>query len=117
MIIAGTTGSGKSVCTNSIIMSLLYRSTPDEVKLILIDPKMVEFTTYNGIPHLLIPVVTDPRQAAGALNWGVQEMLRRYSFLLIITSGISEDIMKRRKRKVLKDFLRLLLQLMNFQTL
>lgn len=78
MIIAGTTGSGKSVCTNSIIMSLLYRSTPDEVKIILIDPKMVEFTTYNGIPHLLIPVVTDPRQAAGALNWGVQEMLRRY---------------------------------------
>lgn len=78
MIIAGTTGSGKSVCTNSIIMSILYRATPDEVKLILIDPKMVEFTTYNGIPHLLIPVVTDPRQAAGALNWGVQEMLRRY---------------------------------------
>ena len=59
-------------------MSILYRATPDEVKLILIDPKMVEFTTYNGIPHLLIPVVTDPRQAAGALNWGVQEMLRRY---------------------------------------
>lgn len=78
MIIAGTTGSGKSVCTNSIIMSILYRANPDEVKLILIDPKMVEFTTYNGIPHLLIPVVTDPRQAAGALNWGVQEMLRRY---------------------------------------
>ncbi len=78
MIIAGTTGSGKSVCTNSIIMSILYRATPEEVKLILIDPKMVEFTTYNGIPHLLIPVVTEPRQAAGALNWGVQEMLRRY---------------------------------------
>lgn len=78
MIIAGTTGSGKSVCTNSIIMSILFRSNPDEVKLILIDPKMVEFTTYNGIPHLLIPVITDPRQAAGALNWGVQEMLRRY---------------------------------------
>ncbi len=78
MIIAGTTGSGKSVCTNSIIMSILYRANPEEVKLILIDPKMVEFTTYNGIPHLLIPVVTDPRQAAGALNWGVQEMLRRY---------------------------------------
>lgn len=77
-IIAGTTGSGKSVCTNSIIMSILYRANPEEVKLILIDPKMVEFTTYNGIPHLLIPVVTDPRQAAGALNWGVQEMLRRY---------------------------------------
>ena len=78
MIIAGTTGSGKSVCTNSIIMSILFRADPNEVKLILIDPKMVEFTTYNGIPHLLIPVVVDPRQAAGALNWGVQEMLRRY---------------------------------------
>ncbi len=78
MIIAGTTGSGKSVCTNSIIMSILYRADPEEVKLILIDPKMVEFSTYNGIPHLLIPVVIDARQAAGALNWGVQEMLRRY---------------------------------------
>ena len=78
LLIAGTTGSGKSVCVNSILMSILYKATPDEVKLLLIDPKMVEFTTYNGIPHLLIPVVTDPRQAAGALNWGVQEMLRRY---------------------------------------
>ena len=79
MIIAGTTGSGKSVCTNSIIMSILYHAKPTEVKLILIDPKIVEFRVYDGIPHLLIPVVTDPKKAAGALNWAVQEMLSRYS--------------------------------------
>lgn len=79
MIIAGATGSGKSVCTNSIIMSLLFHASPDEVKLILIDPKIVEFTVYEGIPHLLIPVVTDPKKAAGALNWAVQEMQRRYN--------------------------------------
>ena len=78
VIIAGATGSGKSVCTNSIIMSILYKATPDEVKLVLIDPKIVEFKVYDGIPHLLIPVVTDPRKAAGALNWAVQEMLKRY---------------------------------------
>ena len=78
MIIAGATGSGKSVCTNSIIMSILYHATPEEVKLILIDPKIVEFRVYDGIPHLLIPVVTDPKKAAGALNWAVQEMLKRY---------------------------------------
>lgn len=78
VIIAGTTGSGKSVCTNSIIMSILYNASPDEVRLVLIDPKMVEFKTYDGIPHLLIPVVTDPRKAAGALSWAVQEMLKRY---------------------------------------
>lgn len=78
VIIAGSTGSGKSVCTNSIIMSILYHASPSEVKLILIDPKIVEFRVYDGIPHLLIPVVTDPKKAAGALNWAVQEMLRRY---------------------------------------
>ena len=78
LIIAGTTGSGKSVCTNSIIMSILYNASPDEVRLVLIDPKMVEFKVYDGIPHLLIPVVTDPRKAAGALSWAVQEMLKRY---------------------------------------
>ncbi|MBQ8724218.1 MAG: DNA translocase FtsK, partial [Oscillospiraceae bacterium] len=78
MIIAGSTGSGKSVCTNSIIMSILMNASPEDVKMILIDPKIVEFRVYEGIPHLLIPVVTDPKKAAGALNWAVQEMLRRY---------------------------------------
>lgn len=78
LLIAGTTGSGKSVCTNSMIVSMLYKSSPAEVRLILIDPKMVEFNIYNGIPHLLIPVVTDPRKAAGALGWAVSEMENRY---------------------------------------
>ena len=78
LLIAGTTGSGKSVCLNSMIVSILYNATPDEVKLIMIDPKQVEFTIYNGIPHLLIPVVADPRKASGALQWAVTEMLRRY---------------------------------------
>ena len=78
MLIAGTTGSGKSVCMNSIIISLLYKASPDDVKLIMIDPKMVELGIYNGIPHLLIPVVTDPKKAAGSLQWAVSEMMRRY---------------------------------------
>ena len=78
MLIAGTTGSGKSVCMNSLILSLLYKAKPDEVKLIMIDPKMVELGIYNGIPHLLVPVVTDPKKAAGALQWSVVEMLKRY---------------------------------------
>ncbi len=79
VIIAGTTGSGKSVCTRSIIMSILYNARPDEVKLILIDPKMVEFKVFDGIPHLLIPIVIDAKKAAGALNWAVNEMMRRYT--------------------------------------
>lgn len=79
MLIAGATGSGKSVCINTIIMSILYKAHPDDVKLIMIDPKVVELSVYNGIPHLLLPVVTDPKKAAGALHWGVAEMTERYN--------------------------------------
>ena len=79
LLIAGATGSGKSVCINTLIMSILYKASPDEVKLIMIDPKVVELSVYNGIPHLYIPVVTDPKKAAGALNWAVAEMTDRYN--------------------------------------
>lgn len=78
LLVAGSTGSGKSVCINTLIMSILYKSNPEDVKLIMVDPKVVELSVYNGIPHLLIPVVTDPRKAAGALNWAVAEMMKRY---------------------------------------
>ncbi len=81
LLVAGTTGSGKSVCLNSMIVSILYNATPDEVKILLIDPKQVEFGIYNGLPHLLVPVVSDPRKAAGALGWAVTEMLTRYKTL------------------------------------
>ena len=88
LLIAGTTGSGKSVFTNSIIMSILFNATPDEVKLILIDPKQVEFPVYNGIPHLLIPVVTEAKKAAGALGWAVTEMMKRYN--MFANSGVRD---------------------------
>ncbi|MEG1141095.1 MAG: DNA translocase FtsK [Clostridia bacterium] len=88
VLVAGATGSGKSVCINSIIVSILYKSKPSDVKLILVDPKMVELSGYNGIPHLLIPVVTDPKKAAGALNWAVQEMVNRYN--LFASKGVKD---------------------------
>ena len=88
LLVAGSTGSGKSVCINSMIISLMYKANPDEVKLLLIDPKVVELSVYNGIPHLLIPVVTDPRKAAGALNWAVSEMLKRYQ--LFADNGVRD---------------------------
>ncbi|MDE6034960.1 MAG: DNA translocase FtsK [Ruminococcus sp.] len=88
VIIAGTTGSGKSVCTRSIIMSILYNATPDEVKVILIDPKIVEFSVFDGIPHLLIPIITECRKSAGALNWAVGEMMRRYQ--IFADAGVND---------------------------
>ena len=88
VLIAGTTGSGKSVCTNSLIVILLYKSTPEEVRFIMVDPKMVELAPYNGIPHLLIPVVTDPKKAAGALQWAVYEMMKRYK--LFSENGVKD---------------------------
>lgn len=88
LLIAGATGAGKSVCMNSIIVSILYKAKPDEVKFLMIDPKKVEFAMYSGIPHLLVPVVTDPRKAAGALGWAVSEMLQRYK--MFVDSGVKD---------------------------
>ena len=88
VMIAGATGSGKSVCINTLISSIIYKAKPSEVKLIMIDPKLVELSVYNGIPHLLIPVVTDPKKAAGALAWAVQEMENRY--LMFAEKGVRD---------------------------
>lgn len=88
VLIAGATGSGKSVCINTLIASIIYKAKPSEVKLVMVDPKVVELSVYNGIPHLLIPVVTDPKKAAGALSWAVQEMVNRYS--LFATKGVRD---------------------------
>ncbi len=88
VLIAGATGSGKSVCINTLISSILYKAKPSEVKLLMVDPKVVELSVYNGIPHLLIPVVTDPKKAAGALAWAVQEMENRYQ--LFATKGVRD---------------------------
>ena len=106
LLIAGTTGSGKSVCMNSLILSLLYKSSPDEVRLIMIDPKMVELGIYNGIPHLYIPVVTDPKKAAGALQWSVVEMMKRYR--LFSENGVRDiagynEILKKREENPLPN--------------
>ena len=88
VLIAGSTGSGKSVCINTLITSIIYKAKPNEVKLLMVDPKVVELSVYNGIPHLLIPVVTDPKRAAGALAWAVQEMVNRYS--LFASKGVRD---------------------------
>lgn len=88
VLIAGATGSGKSVCINSIITSILYKADPNEVKLMMVDPKVVELGVYNGIPHLLVPVVTDPKKASGALGWAVSEMTRRYN--LFAENGVRD---------------------------
>ena len=88
VLIAGSTGSGKSVCINTIISSIIYNAKPSEVKMVMVDPKVVELSVYNGIPHLLIPVVTDPKKAAGALAWAVQEMDNRYN--LFATKGVRD---------------------------
>lgn len=109
LLIAGATGSGKSVCINTLIISLLYKATPDEVKLIMIDPKVVELSTYNGIPHLLIPVVTDPKKASSALNWAVMEMTDRYKkfaeYSVRNLEGYNQkvDELKKQSKEEIKD--------------
>ena len=98
LLVAGSTGSGKSVCINTLIMSMIFKSDPEDVKLIMVDPKVVELSVYNGIPHLLIPVVTDPKKAAGALNWAVAEMMKRYQMFAEYNvrdlKGVNEKILQ-----------------------
>ena len=96
ILISGNTGTGKSICMHSILASILFETKPDEIKLLLIDPKSVEFNRYTGIPHLLIPVVTDTRKAAGALSWAVSEMMQRYNKL-------SDIMLMQKNTKVLKS--------------
>ena len=107
LLIAGSTGSGKSVCINSFIISLLYKSTPQEVRMLMIDPKVVELGIYNGIPQLLVPVVTDPRKAAGALNWAVNEMLNRYKIFadnnVRDLTSYNQKVLKNMRSKEKKD--------------
>lgn len=104
MLIAGATGSGKSVCINTIIMSILYRAKPEDVRLIMVDPKVVELSVYNGIPHLLLPVVTDPKKAAGALNWAVNEMTDRYKKFAAMQvrniKGYNDVVVKKNKEGI-----------------
>ncbi len=102
LLIAGATGSGKSVCINTLITSILFKARPDEVKLLMIDPKVVELGVYNGIPHLLIPVVTDPRKAAGALNWAIQEMTKRYK--LFADNNVRDLTSYNKKAEIKKEF-------------
>lgn len=105
LLIAGATGSGKSVCINTLIMSILYKAEPNEVKLLMIDPKVVELSVYNGIPHLLIPVVTDPKKAAGALNWAVREMDSRYNVFAEHNARNIDAYNNIKKEKGKKDFM------------
>jgi hypothetical protein len=93
LLIAGAKGSGKSVCINTLIMSILYKSKPSDVRMIMVDPKVVELNVYNGIPHLLIPVVTDPKKAAAALNWAVAEMTERFGFAKMQEWNESPDLL------------------------
>ena len=105
LLIAGATGSGKSVCINTLITSLIYKANPDEVKLILVDPKVVELSIYNGIPHLLIPVVTDPKKASSALNWAVREMDKRYEEFATTNVRNLQGYNAKKKEKGETDFM------------
>ena len=109
LLIAGATGSGKSVCVNGIIISILYHAKPDEVQFIMVDPKVVELSGYNGIPHLKVPVVTEPKRAAGALAWAVGEMERRYSLFSASTAKEIERYNKYAKENGLETLPKLVI--------